>query len=80
MKVVTTFHAPTSVVSSVKCRLGSRDVDHLVVAKLSRLDVYSVQPHGLQHECGLDVWGKVVRVRDITIEVCTLLLPDYLWA
>lgn len=68
MKVVTTFHAPSSVVSSVKCRLGSRDIEHLAVAKHSRVDVYSLQPNGLQHECGIDLFGKVKCVRAIPIQ------------
>lgn len=67
MKVVTTFHHPSSVLSSVKCQLSSRDLEHLVIAKIDRIDVYSLQPHGLQHECGLEIWGKVVSVKAVPI-------------
>ncbi|PFH53878.1 hypothetical protein AMATHDRAFT_72908 [Amanita thiersii Skay4041] len=67
MKVVTTFHHPSSVLCSVKCCLGSRDTEHLVVGKINRLLVYSIQPHGLQLECSVDVWGKVLTVREIPI-------------
>ncbi|KIM43302.1 hypothetical protein M413DRAFT_444121 [Hebeloma cylindrosporum] len=67
MKIVSTFHPSSSVLSSVKCRLGTRDIEHLVVAKLSRLDVYSVRSHGLQHECGVEVWGKICAVRAIPL-------------
>jgi DNA damage-binding protein 1 len=69
MKVVSTFHPSSSVLSSLKCRLGTRDIEHLVVAKLSRLDVYSVRPHGLQHECGVEVWGKICSVKAIPLSV-----------
>ncbi|KAH6912768.1 mono-functional DNA-alkylating methyl methanesulfonate N-term-domain-containing protein [Coprinopsis sp. MPI-PUGE-AT-0042] len=67
MKIVTTFHASSSVVSSVKCCLSSRNLEHLVIAKLDRLDVYSLRPNGLQYECGVDIWGKVLCVRAIPI-------------
>ncbi|TFK20000.1 hypothetical protein FA15DRAFT_673909 [Coprinopsis marcescibilis] len=67
VKLVTTFHPSSSVVSSVKCRLASRDLEHLVVAKLDRIDVYSLRPHGLQHECGVDVWGRVLCVKALPI-------------
>ncbi|KAG2010117.1 pre-mRNA-splicing factor rse1, variant 2 [Coprinopsis cinerea AmutBmut pab1-1] len=67
MKIVTTFHPSSSVVSSVKCRLASRDLEHLVIAKLDRIDVYSLQPSGLQHECGIDVWGRVLCVKVLPI-------------
>lgn len=69
MKIVSTFHPSSSVLSSVKCRLGARDIEHLVVAKLNRLDVYSVRSHGLQHECGVEVWGKICAVRAIPLSV-----------
>ena len=76
MKVVATFHPPSSVVSTVKCRLASRDLEHLVVAKVNRVDVYSLQKHGLQHECGVDVWGKVLCVKAIPISVSLRTLLD----
>jgi len=69
MKIVSTFHPSSSVLSSVKCRLGTRDIEHLVVAKLNRLDVYSVRSHGLQHECGVEIWGKICAVRAIPLSV-----------
>jgi len=69
MKVVSTFHPSSSVISSVKCRLTTKDLEHLVVAKLNRLDVYSVRPHGLQHECGLDIWGKICSVKALPLSV-----------
>lgn len=80
MKIVSTFHPSSAVLSSVKCRLGSRDLEHLVVAKLNRLDVYSLRPHGLQHECFLNVWGKVCSVASIPISVscARARLPIYL--
>ncbi|TFK70374.1 hypothetical protein BDN72DRAFT_542903 [Pluteus cervinus] len=71
MKIVTTFHQPSSVLDSVKCSLSTHDLDHLVVAKLNRVDVYSLQPHGTQYECGLDIWGKVVCVKAIPISGTT---------
>lgn len=75
MKIVSTFHQPSSVLSSVKCQLSSRDLEHLVIAKIHRIDVYSLQPHGLQHECGLEIWGKVVSVKAVPILVRPERLP-----
>lgn len=69
MKIISTFHPSSSVISSVKCQLGSRDLEHLVVAKINRLDVYSLRPHGLQRECGVNIWGKTCSVKSIRISV-----------
>lgn len=77
MKISSTFHPSSSVISSTKCRLASRDVEHLVVAKLHRVDIYSLRPHGLQHECGLDIWGIVCSVKPISISVGQHISPFY---
>jgi hypothetical protein len=69
MKIISTFHPSSSVFSSIKCRLSTRDLEHLVIAKLSRIDVYSVLPQGLQHECGLDIWGKLCSIKALPISV-----------
>ena len=70
MRVVSTFHPPSSVTDAIKCRLTSDpSLIHLVVTKLSRLDIYSVQPSGLQYECGAEIWGRIVAVRAVPIQV-----------
>ncbi|KAL1677809.1 mono-functional DNA-alkylating methyl methanesulfonate N-term-domain-containing protein [Schizophyllum commune] len=65
VKLVTTFHAPSSVISSVKCKLVPGDVEHLVVAKMSRLEVFSLQPSGLRSESSLEIWGSVCSVKAV---------------
>ncbi|KAF5382718.1 hypothetical protein D9615_002834 [Tricholomella constricta] len=67
MKIVTTFHQPSSVLASLKCQLSSRDLEHLVVAKTNRIDVYSLQPHGLQHQCGIEIWGTMLTIKSVPI-------------
>lgn len=62
MKVVSTFHAPSSVAASVKCSL-TPDAEHLVVAKTNRLEVFSLQPEGLKLECTHEFWGRVISVK-----------------
>ncbi|KAJ7288527.1 CPSF A subunit region-domain-containing protein [Mycena rebaudengoi] len=67
MKIVSTFHQPSSVVGSVKCQLTSLPDDYLVVAKLNSLDVYSVLPEGIQHCCKWEVWGNILAVKALPI-------------
>lgn len=74
MKVVADFHPPTSVVYSVKCNLTNDGVEHLVVAKTNRLEVYSLHPDGLRLECELEIWGQPIGLRVLPRAVCTLLL------
>ncbi|EPQ54734.1 hypothetical protein GLOTRDRAFT_116530 [Gloeophyllum trabeum ATCC 11539] len=64
MRVVTTFHSPSSVVASVKCRL-SPDGEHLVVAKPDRVEVHALGEDALKYECSLEIWGRVVSVKEL---------------
>ncbi|KAF5362887.1 hypothetical protein D9758_007154 [Tetrapyrgos nigripes] len=64
-RVTATFHPSSSVLSSFKCQLLSRDLEHLVVAKLNSVEVYSIQPDKLRHECSLEIRGKVRSVKAI---------------
>ncbi|KAI0051144.1 hypothetical protein FA95DRAFT_1535299 [Auriscalpium vulgare] len=63
MKIVNTYHPPSSVVASVKCHLTSRSDLHLVVAKTNALDVYSAQPHGLKLECTTEFRGRASAIK-----------------
>ena len=66
MKVVNTFHQPSSVVSSSKCNLSPNcELGHLVVARTNRIEVSSIHAEGLRHECSLDIWGRVISVRAV---------------
>ncbi|KZT28894.1 hypothetical protein NEOLEDRAFT_1239376 [Neolentinus lepideus HHB14362 ss-1] len=64
MRVVTTFHPPSSVVASVGCRL-STDIEHLVLAKPDRIEVHSLHEDGPRHECSLEIWGRVLAVKEL---------------
>ncbi|KAJ8080825.1 hypothetical protein PM082_017660 [Marasmius tenuissimus] len=66
-RVTATFHPSSSVLSSVKCSLSSRDRQHLVVGKLDCLEVYSIQPDKLQLECKYQVTGKLRAVKAVPV-------------
>ncbi|KAI0027623.1 mono-functional DNA-alkylating methyl methanesulfonate N-term-domain-containing protein [Vararia minispora EC-137] len=64
MKVVATFHPPSSVVGSAACHLSTdKDVHHLVVATSSRLEVYVAADEGLRLLCSTEIWGRIVSLK-----------------
>ncbi|KIK96855.1 hypothetical protein PAXRUDRAFT_10541 [Paxillus rubicundulus Ve08.2h10] len=68
MKVVATFHPPSSVVDSLKCTLADEfGSEFLVVAKLNKVDIYSIQPGGLHHEQGIEIWGRIRAVKSVPV-------------
>src|ERR1700728_631224 len=71
MRVVTTFHPPSAVLCSLKCKLSvaDADVEHLVVAKVDRIDVYACRADGLHHECGHEFLGRILAVKAIPLKV-----------
>lgn len=70
MKVVSTFHSASSVVDSLKFRLADEQAsEYLVVARLNRLDIYSLLPEGLRRDQGLDIWGRVRAIRAVPLVV-----------
>ena len=75
MKVVSDFHPPSSVSCSVKCTLTD-GLEHLVVAKTNRVEVYSLRPEGLHSECELEIWGRIIALRNIPKDVSTFLRPS----
>lgn len=69
MKVVSTFHPPSAVSCSVKCKFIPDNHEYLVVGKANRLELYSLQPKGLHFESTLDVWGHIVTIRPVEFSV-----------
>ncbi|KAI0766387.1 CPSF A subunit region-domain-containing protein [Trametes elegans] len=65
MRVVGTFHPSSSVSRSLKCRLTDTALEHLVIAKTDKLEVYSLQPDGLKRECSVDMWSRIVSVQAV---------------
>ncbi|KAH9924683.1 CPSF A subunit region-domain-containing protein [Epithele typhae] len=69
MRVVGTFHPPSSVARSVKCSLTEdASLQHLVLAKTDKLEVYSLRPDGLKKECVTDMWGRIVGLQAVPSE------------
>ncbi|KIJ59461.1 hypothetical protein HYDPIDRAFT_177805 [Hydnomerulius pinastri MD-312] len=69
MKVIATFHPTSSVQDSVKCTLANEaGSEFLVVAKLNRVDFYAIQPEGLRHEQGIEIWGRIRTIKVVPIE------------
>lgn len=69
MKVVSTFHHPSAVTCSAKCKFVPDNREYLVIGKTNRLELYSLQPKGIHLESTLDVWGHVVAVRPVEFSV-----------
>jgi DNA damage-binding protein 1 len=70
MKLISTFHPASSVVDCIKCTLISGiDQEHLVVAKPDKLEVFALQPDGLRFETSIHIWGRILHIREITIQV-----------
>lgn len=60
MKLTATFLGPTSVSHSIKCNLtDDEDLEFLVVAKTSVLEVFAILPDSLSLQCTFEIWGRI---------------------
>ncbi|KAG7088601.1 hypothetical protein E1B28_012575 [Marasmius oreades] len=66
-RVAATFHPSSSVLASTTCSLSSRNLRHLVVGKLDRLEVYSIRPDKLELECTYQLTGKLSTLKAIPV-------------
>ena len=79
MKVVSTFFQPSSVVASVKANLISdNELEHLVIAKTDRIEVYELLPDRLNLECTLEVWGRITSLQVLHPNVRIVVSSDNL--
>ncbi|KAI0078212.1 hypothetical protein K474DRAFT_1745998 [Panus rudis PR-1116 ss-1] len=70
MKVVTTFHPPSSVIASLRCDLSpSSPFQQLVIARTNRIEIHSLTPEGLRNDSELEIWGRVLSLRAIPADV-----------
>ncbi|KAF7291738.1 CPSF-A domain-containing protein [Mycena chlorophos] len=66
MKLVSTFHAPTTVVSSVKANLANTPLEYLVIARPHGLEVSSIHVDGLKPECKWGaVFGNILSIKSV---------------
>ncbi|KAG9315581.1 CPSF A subunit region-domain-containing protein [Chiua virens] len=80
MKLISTFHPPSSVLDSLKFTLAT-GAEFLVVAKLNRVDIYSIDQAGLRHEQQAEIWGRIRTIKVVpivnTTRVNLLVLTDH---
>ena len=66
MRLLSTYHPPSSVIASVHCHLTGHtgdEISHLAIARPTRVDVHATTKAGLEWRAGIDIWGVVVDVR-----------------
>ncbi|KAG8896128.1 hypothetical protein FRB99_009058 [Tulasnella sp. 403] len=59
MLSVSTWHPPSAVSHSLKCKVTSASRESLVVAKVTLLEIYDLTPNGLELRCSFYTWGTV---------------------
>jgi DNA damage-binding protein 1 len=75
MKVITTFHGPSAVSHSLKCNLVV-GVEHLIIARLNKIEVFRCRRSGLEHESVFEIWGRIISMKAIPIQVGVLQLES----
>lgn len=73
MRVVSTFHRPSTVLASFHCRLSNVEISHLVVAKTNQIEVHAWTGDGVEWRTSLEVWGYIVDAKPVSKPVSFIL-------
>ncbi|KAG8965789.1 hypothetical protein FRC03_000160 [Tulasnella sp. 419] len=65
MLSVSTWHAPSSVSHSVRCRFISDGAENLIVGRLNRIEVYALSPTGSVLQTSFDTWGTMTSLNAV---------------
>jgi len=69
MHVISTYLPPTAVTHAITARLTARSARYLVIAKINRIEAFSLEREGLKQVAAYELWGRVVALEEITIDV-----------
>ena len=72
MHVISTYLQPTAVTHATTARLTGGSVQYLVIAKINRVEVFSLEPEGLKQVAAYELWGRVVALDEIVVDVSYL--------
>lgn len=72
MHVISTYLPPTAVTHAITAKLSGSSTRHLVIAKINRVEAFSLELEGLKPVAAYELWGRVVALEEIVVDVSCL--------
>lgn len=72
MHVISTYLPPTAVTHAITAKLSGSSTRYLVIAKINRVEAFSLELEGLKPVAAYELWGRVVALEEIVVDVSCL--------
>jgi hypothetical protein len=69
MHVISTYLPPTAVTHAITAKLTAGSARYLVIAKINRVEVFSLERDGLKKAAAYELWGRIVALEEIVVDV-----------
>ena len=69
MHVISTYLSPTAVTHAITAKLAAGSARYLVIAKINRVEVLSLEREGLKQLAAYELWGRIVALEEIVVDV-----------
>ena len=76
MHVISTYLPPTAVTHATTAKLTAGSARYLVIAKINRIEVFSLEPEGLKQVAAYELWGRIVALEEIVVDVSYLYISQ----
>jgi hypothetical protein len=69
MHVISTYLSPTAVTHAITAKLTEGSARYLVISKINRVEVFSLEREGLKQVAAYELWGRIVALEEIVVDV-----------
>jgi hypothetical protein len=77
MHVISTYLPPTAVTYATTAKLTGSSARYLVIAKINRVEAFSLEPEGLKQVAAYELWGRIVALEEIVVDVSNLYMRKF---
>ena len=77
MHVISTYLPPTAITHAITAKLIGGSARYLVIAKINRVEAFSLEPQGLRQVAAYELWGRIVALEEIVVDVSCLYMHCY---
>lgn len=77
MHVISTYLPPTAVTHAITAKLTAGSARYLVIAKINRVEVFSLEREGLKPLATYELWGRIVALEEVVVDVKSLYMREY---
>lgn len=76
MHVISTYLSPTAVTHAITAKLTAGSARYLVIAKINRVEAFSLEREGLKQVAAYELWGRIVALEEIVVDVSYLYMRE----